>query len=51
VGQQTSFKDLFVAIENRMHAIVTFLALLELLNLQMVKATIGEGRNNFWLSL
>lgn len=51
VGQQTSFKDLFVTIENRMHAIVTFLALLELLNLQMVKATIGEGRNNFWLSL
>jgi len=51
LGQQTSFKDLFVAIENRMHAIVTFLALLELLNLQMVKATIGEGRNNFWLSI
>lgn len=51
VGSQTSFKDLFIKLENRMHAIVTFLALLELLNLQMVKATIGEGRNNLWLSL
>ena len=50
-GERTAFNKIFKPLENRMHAIVTFLALLELLNLQMVKATIGEGRNNFWLSL
>jgi len=31
------------------HAIVTFLGLLELLNLQRVVITQGEGFNNFWV--
>ncbi len=37
--------------ENRIHAIFTFLAILELIQLREVIATIGEGTNNFWLTL
>jgi segregation and condensation protein A len=51
VGQKTSFDVLFLALENRIHAIVTFLAMLELLNSQHIVLTQGEGFNNFWLSL
>ncbi|WP_235297802.1 segregation and condensation protein A [Portibacter marinus] len=43
------FKEIFQNLENRVHAIVTFLALLEMLNLQMLEITQGEGVNNFWL--
>jgi segregation and condensation protein A len=48
--QRIDFTELFVNIENRIHALVTFLALLEMLNLQQVKIIQGEGVNNFWLS-
>lgn len=48
-GRKTNFKNIFESCKNRIHAIVTFLALLELLNLQMIKITVGQGINNFWL--
>ncbi len=48
-GKRASFKNIFKACKNRIHAIVTFLALLELLNLQRLRITMGEGLNNFWL--
>ena len=48
-GQRASFKEVFTECKNRIHAIVTFLALLELLNLQMISITVGLGYNNFWL--
>ncbi len=48
--QKVQFKDMFEQLENRVHAIVTFLGLLELLNLQRVSITQGEGVNNFWIS-
>lgn len=48
---KTDFVQIFGNLENRIHAIVTFLALLELLNLQQIKIIQGEGVNNFWLSL
>ncbi len=48
-GKRAKFTEIFGDCENRIHAIVTFLALLELLNLQKVGLTQGEGRNNFWL--
>ncbi len=48
---KTTFDVIFVKMENRLHAIVTFLAVLELANTQMVKFTQGEGVNNFWISL
>jgi len=47
---KVDFKDLFAKLENRIHAIVTFLGLLELLNLQRVSVVQGEGINNFWIS-
>lgn len=48
-GKRTTFTEIFETLENRVHAIVTFLALLELLNLQRVRLTQGEGFNNFWI--
>lgn len=48
-GSKTNFKSLFEGLENRVHAIVTFLALLEMLNLQLLAITQGEGMNNFWV--
>ena len=50
VGTRSTFTAIFEGLENRVHAIVTFLALLELLNLQRVVITQGEGFNNFWIN-
>jgi len=50
-GVQTPFEEIFLSLENRIHAVVTFLALLELLNAQEVVLVQGEGMNNFWLTL
>lgn len=50
-GVKTGFKSIFGKCENRVHAIVTFLGLLELLNLDKLKIVQGEGINNFWLTL
>jgi len=47
---RTAFANIFSHCENRMHAIVTFLALLELLNLSKLYLVQGEGINNFWLT-
>ena len=47
---KTSFEQLFKKITNKIEAIVTFLALLELLNLQQLNIVQGEGMNNFWIS-
>ena len=49
-GKKIAFEQVFLALENRIHAIVTFLALLELLNEQAVALIQGEGVNNFWLT-
>ena len=48
-GKKVKFDDVSLALENRIHAIVTFIALLELLNLQTVELIQGDGVNNFWL--
>lgn len=48
-GKRASFVDVFSICTDRLHAIITFLALLELLNLQIVSLVAGEGTNNFWL--
>ena len=47
---KTAFINIFSQCENRMHAIVTFLAMLELLNLSKLYLVQGEGINNFWLT-
>ena len=49
-GQKASFEMMFLQLDNRIHAVVTFLALLELLNEQRVALIQGEGTNNFWLA-
>lgn len=48
-GERPSFHEVFAHCADRIHAIITFLALLELLNAQRVRVIHGEGFNNFWL--
>jgi len=48
-NKKTDFRSLFNTIKNRIHAIVTFLAMLELLNQEKIRIVTGEGTNNFWL--
>ena len=47
-GKMT-FKSLFDGVRNRIEAIVTFLAMLEMLNQQIIQLTQGDGTNNFWV--
>lgn len=48
-GQKVSFESLFAPCLNRVHAIVTFLALLELLNQQIIDILGGDTPNQFWV--
>ena len=48
-GKEYSFEDIFAQLDNRMHAIVTFLALLELVNAQMIDLIDGSAKNSFYL--
>lgn len=48
-GVRVRFEDVFGDCENRIHAIVTFLALLELLNQQSIDLIGGDRANQFWL--
>lgn len=49
-GKKADFSGLFKGLENRIHAIVTFLALLELLNMNKIQIIQGDGVNNFWVA-
>lgn len=42
-----SFERIFEAVENRVHAIFTFLSMLELAQQAYFQILVGEGRNNF----
>jgi len=42
-----SFESFFARVENRVHAIFTFLSMLELVQQNFLRIIIGEGRNNF----
>ncbi len=44
-----SFEKVFEAVENRVHAIFTFLSMLELVQARYLRIITGEGRNNFIL--
>ncbi len=48
-GKKAHFSDVFSVCTNRIHAIVTFLGLLELLNALQVRLIGGDAVNNFWL--
>ena len=47
--QKASFEVLFEGLRDRLHAIITFLSLLELINSQEVTITTGDGINSFYL--
>src|SRR5204863_1928203 len=49
-NEKASFTDLLLKCENKIQAIFTFLALLELLQEQILRLTLGIGFNNFWLA-
>lgn len=48
-GSQLTFEELFRDLDNRMHAIVTFLALLELVNSQVIKLIDRLEMNSFYI--
>ncbi len=47
--ERPSFEELFEEMENRIHAIVHFLALLELTNQQIIYIVQGDQINQFWV--
>jgi segregation and condensation protein A len=49
VVEKVDFKKAFELCENKIHAIFTFLGMLDLLQLQALDIVIGEGMNNFWI--
>jgi len=50
VGSRTSFEEVFGTCTTRVEAIITFLAMLELLNMQKLAMVQGLEINNFWLT-
>jgi segregation and condensation protein A len=48
--EKVPFTELILSCENKVQAIFTFLGILELLQEQLIKITLGIGYNNFWLS-
>ena len=42
-----SFEKIFERVENRVHAIFTFLSMLELVQQKYLRIMIGDGKNNF----
>jgi len=47
--RRADFQAIFAVCVDRVHAIITFLALLELVNLEQLRIVQGLGINNFWL--
>lgn len=47
---KVAFEDVFIALDNRVHAVFTFLAMLELIQEKFLVIKVGMGKNNFWLS-
>lgn len=43
----TSFEDIFTGLDDRIHCIITFLSLLELINAQFIRISNGMSINNF----
>jgi segregation and condensation protein A len=46
---KANFDEIFSACENRVHAVFTFLAILEMVQLQELNLQVGQGYNSFWL--
>jgi segregation and condensation protein A len=50
-GERPGFREVFGPCRTRLHAIVTFLSLLELLNLHQLRLIPGGGTNDFYLTI
>lgn len=50
IKEKTKFEELFLKLENRIQAVFTFLAMLELIQESQLTINLGIGKNNFWLS-
>ena len=50
-NKKASFVELFKTCENKIHAVFNFLAILELVSQNIITISIGEGFNNFYLSV
>ena len=48
--KKIAFEEAFIHLDNRVHAVFTFLAMLELIQEKFLKISLGMGVNNFWLS-
>lgn len=46
---RVDFISLILEFPNKYYAVVCFLALLEMIQLNLIKLMIGEGNNNFWI--
>jgi segregation and condensation protein A len=49
--EKIEFEELFSTIDTRLHAIYHFLSILELVQEARISIIIGEGMNNFWITL
>ncbi|MCB9257214.1 MAG: segregation/condensation protein A [Chitinophagales bacterium] len=49
-GKKIDFASAFSDLENRVQAVFTFLAMLELIQEKFLKISLGSGINNFWIS-
>ena len=47
---KVAFEDIFIHLDNRVHAVFTFLAMLELIQENFLQIKMGIGINNFWLT-
>jgi len=50
IEDKISFDVIFGELRDRMHAIITFLSLLEMINMEEVKIVPSDDTNQFWLS-
>jgi segregation and condensation protein A len=48
-NNRIDFEEAFANLDNRVHAVFTFLALLELIQEKFISINLGLGTNNFWI--
>ena len=46
---KVNFEEVFATCENRIHAVFTFLAILEMVQLKELNLQLGKGYNSFWV--
>ena len=51
LGTKLAFSDFFQEYSERIAIVFNFLAILEMLQMQIINVFVGEGYNNFWIEL